>query len=215
MPANKYLLEDGTRVPGCTTICGQLDKPALLDWVARITKEGKDWREERDSAGDIGTLVHELIMQFISGEEVTLAKQKRETKKCFNKFLGWWAKETKQDIVVELMEHPLVSECFKFGGAIDLYAQVNEKHDLIDFKTGKAIYETHILQVVAYKHLLEENGYPVDRIRIVRFGKDNTETEEQIVIDFETGWQAFLHLLGIYYLRPHLLTLGLQDKSMV
>ena len=53
MPKNIYKLKSGEIVPGVTTIIGQLDKPGLLDWAWRLGKEGKDWREERDSAGSL------------------------------------------------------------------------------------------------------------------------------------------------------------------
>jgi len=56
MPANKYTLKDGTPIPGVTTVCNQLDKPQLLDWAWKLGKKGKDWREQRDSAGLKGGL---------------------------------------------------------------------------------------------------------------------------------------------------------------
>ena len=70
MPRNIYRLNDGTIVQGTTTICNQLDKPGLLDWAWRCGVNGTDWREERDSAGDIGTNVHDMILRYLKGEEV-------------------------------------------------------------------------------------------------------------------------------------------------
>ena len=74
MPANIYKNSKGELLPGVTTIIGQLDKPALVQWAWKLGKEGKDWREERDSAGDIGTLVHEAVLNFFSSKEQYGAK---------------------------------------------------------------------------------------------------------------------------------------------
>lgn len=73
---------------GATTIIGIVDKPELLSWAARMTNEawieglkaGKPdeltiaklakeaplaWRVKRDTAGDLGTIVHRVIEQWI------------------------------------------------------------------------------------------------------------------------------------------------------
>jgi hypothetical protein len=56
-----YKLADDSRVPGCTTICGILDKPALLEWANRIGLQGIEMRRYVDDKADIGTLAHDMI----------------------------------------------------------------------------------------------------------------------------------------------------------
>jgi len=197
MPANIYRLKDNSIVPGTTTICGILDKPQLLNWVAKVTKEGKDWREERDSAGDIGTLVHELIMKFLYGEEITDVENPIVAK-CFNKFLDWWVVETKGSVLTVITEMPFVSEVYKFGGQPDIY--IPNKQKLIDVKTSNGIYESYWLQLAAYGVLLRCNGYKVREYQILWLPKDN-RFDAPIRTDLRREKKIFRHLLEVYKLR--------------
>lgn len=43
----KYLNKNGDVVASVTTVLRILDKPALLHWVAKMTREGKDWTKVR------------------------------------------------------------------------------------------------------------------------------------------------------------------------
>jgi len=202
MPANKYTLKDGTPIPGVTTVCNQLDKPQLLDWVWKLGKKGKDWREQRDSAGDIGTLVHELVIKFIQGNlgAVDFEAVQPKVLVCLTKFKNWWADETKKDISVELIEQPLVSEVYKFGGQLDIYAKVNGKRRLIDIKTSGGIYDSYWYQLAGYGILLKVNGYKVDEYQILWLPKDDS-FDCPIRENLKREKQIFKHLLEIYKLR--------------
>ena len=197
MPANIYKLKDGTIVPGVTTIIGQLDKPALIQWAWKLGKEGKDWREERDSAGDIGTLVHELVLDFGSGEVVKLSDKDERVKKCFEKFAGWWLGECKgqPDLIIE---EPLVSERYQYGGQPDIFI-VNRKK-LIDIKTSNGIYDSFWLQLAGYDILLRENGYKIDEYQILWLPKDD-RFDCPIRTDLRKEKKIFKKLLEIYQLR--------------
>ena len=89
-----YEVVKGQRWPSVTTICGQLDKPALVAWAARQAAEyawerravlgaaqdaerdgivrdlaGAHRRTSRDAAGR-GTSVHDVLARLASGEEI-------------------------------------------------------------------------------------------------------------------------------------------------
>lgn len=196
MPANIYKLSDGTRVPGCTTICGQLDKPALLDWAWNWGRKGKDWREERDSAGDRGTDVHEMIMKFWREEEVAMVGDIQTA--CFGLFLKWLKGHTVEPVLLEI---PLVSERFKFGGQPDLYAIIDHKQTLLDVKTSKAIYENNWYQLAGYDILLrEERGERSKQYAILRLGQDGS-FEYVVRKELKKEKRIFKDLLDIYYQR--------------
>ena len=87
---------------------------------------------------------------------------------------------------------------------MDCYAELNGSRWLIDFKTGKALYDEHFIQLSAYKKLLEDNGYPVDGTAILRIGRDESEGFEYRVLakkDLNRYWKIFDHCLQIYNLR--------------
>jgi hypothetical protein len=116
--------------------------------------------------------------------------------------------EWEKNHIVEpiLLEVPLVSEKHKFGGTIDCYCLLDGVPTLLDFKTGKAIYNDYFVQVAgAYKTLLEEHGHAVKECRILRVGRDETEGFEDRKIDNASKYfKVFKHLLGIYYLKKEL-----------
>ena len=191
-----YKLKDGSSVPGVTTVIGQLDKPGLLDWSWKLGKQGKDWREERDSAGDIGTLVHELAMKYLTQEQVDLTTYSDVVVNCFYKFHNWWRKEIAPD--VGIVEHPFVSEKYRFGGTPDIFIVI--KGRLIDIKTSGGIYETMWIQLAGYDILLREHGYKPKEYQIVWIPKDD-RFDDPIRTDLRKEKEIFKHLLKIYQLR--------------
>ena len=93
----------------------------------------------------------------------------------------------------------------RFGGTLDCLCELDGEMELLDFKTGKAIYDEHFVQLAAYRKLAEENGFPVKRCRILRVGRDETEGfEERVVTDTEKYFRVFQNLLEIYYLKKEL-----------
>ncbi len=171
-----YKLKDGSIVPGVTSICNMLDKPQLLDWTHEIAYKStvelikksykqygklvipkyqdiQKWQQQRDSAGDIGTLVHKLCIDLLSGKEVVIPND-FIVAKCFKKFLKWWGRETKGCELEVITETPLVSEVYKFGGTPDIF--IVNKRKLIDIKTSGGIYESMWIQLAGYDILLRE-----------------------------------------------------------
>ena len=200
MPANIYKLKNGTIVPGVTTIINQLDKPALIDWAWKLGKEGKNWREERDSAGDIGTLVHEEVMKILSTNDTTATSANPIVFNCIKKFMLWWAEQVVRGMSIKLIEQPLVSEKLAYGGQPDIYVEVESKKRLIDIKTSGGIYDSYWLQLAGYGILLKENGYPVDEYQILWLPKDN-RFDAPIRTDLRREKKIFKNLLEIYKLR--------------
>ena len=193
-----YKLKDGSIVPGCTTICNMLDKPQLINWAWKLGKEGKDWREERDSAGDVGTVVHGMIMNFLKNKDFDLADYEplycfETARKCFCKFLGWFT----YDMETIMVEQPLVSEKLQFGGQPDSLIKIIRKNRLVDIKTSNGIYESHWLQLAGYDILLRENGYKVDEYQILWLPKDN-RFDDPIRTDLRREKRIFKYLLSIY-----------------
>ena len=197
MPRNIYKLMSGERVPGTTTVTGQVDKPQLLDWAWKLGKEGKDWREERDGAGGRGTDVHAMIMAWWKGEPVEMVGEIQT--RCFKNFKKW-LKNNK--ISPLLIETPLVSELHGFGGQPDLVAMINDKQVLLDIKTGKAIYEDTWWQLAGYGILCAEHGYNIDEYQILRLGQDGT-VEDPIRTELDNEKEIFLSLLNIYKRRRY------------
>ena len=201
-----YKLHDGTRVPGATTVTGELNKPYLIKWANNLGLDGIDSSKYVDEAAKSGTLAHALILQHLTGEEVDMNQfSAQQIDLAENSILSFFEWEKRHKIEPVWCERPMVSEKMRFGGTIDCLAYVDGDLELIDFKTGKAIYPEYFVQTAAYRELLKENGFETKRIRILRIGRDETEGfEERVLTDSRKYFQIFTDLLDIYYIKKEL-----------
>lgn len=179
-----YKTKNGERVPGASTVAKIGDSPeALIHWAWDLGIQGQDYKKVRGTAADIGSLAHFLIQCHLRNETADLTEfspedvSKAET--CFLKFLDFWDKE---NLRVVATEAPLVSEEFKYGGTIDTVA-MDGGLVLLDYKSGKSIWDSHLFQLAAYEQLWNENNPHtlIDRRAIIRIGKE-------MVGDMEIRW---------------------------
>jgi ATP-dependent exoDNAse (exonuclease V) beta subunit len=199
-----YKTSDGKRVPSVTTIIGILGKPALLHWVAKVTREGLDWTKVRDDAASVGTLTHAMIFAHLKGETLDLSEYSPDdvsrAETCLIKYWDW--EKEHPDIKDLMLEAPLISEIYKFGGTIDRLCVMGDELVLIDYKTGKEIYDDMWLQLAAYEMLLAENEHEIQSARILRIGRDEKEGfEEQTRKDLKKEWEIFRRLKEVYELK--------------
>lgn len=202
----QYKLASGTKVPGVTTVLSLLNKPALVKWANNLGLQGIDSNKYRDAAADIGTLAHAMIQAHLQNEKLDTSQYSaQQIDLAENAALSYfeWAKQYNvQPIFCEI---PLVSEKYQFGGTIDCYCRLNNELTLLDFKTGKAIYDEYFVQLAAYKQLLTESGHKVKKCRILRIGRDETEGFEERVADrIDKYFSVFKHLLEVYKLKKQL-----------
>lgn len=196
----QYKTKDGIRVPGVTTVLGVLAKPALIHWAWDLGVQGIDYRKYRDATATVGTLAHALIAHELGAEKPDLTAYSAEIiDKAENAILSFYEWQKDNKIEPLLIEQPLVSEQYRFGGTIDCLAMLNGKLTLLDLKTGKAIYDEMYYQLAAYRQLLLENGHEIKEAMILRVGRDETEGfDPKKVTDFASDWEVFKSCLNIY-----------------
>lgn len=198
-----YKLQDGTIVPGVTTILSVLNKPALVKWANNLGLQGIDSTKFVDEKAAIGTLAHEMIADYLRGEETDTGEySKVQIGQAENATLAFFEWEKTHHIEPILIEEPMVSEVFCFGGTIDCLGKINDELYLVDFKTSGGIYPEMLIQMVAYQMLLSEHGHNVDQTIILRIGRTEDEGfEERRVNKLATRWEIFHHALAIYELQ--------------
>jgi len=196
----RYTLRDGTRVPGTTTITGQLNKPALVKWANKMGLQGIDSTKYRDAAANVGTLAHYMVECELAGQEADLADYSpNEVDKAKKALVKWHDYRKQHKLEPILLEEPMVSETYRYGGTIDYFGGRDSISALIDFKTGKDIYPEHLYQAAAYRQLLIEAGYDVDDGYILRIGRDETEGfEEKQIKNWDALWNVFWLLRQLY-----------------
>lgn len=204
----RYYLADGTLVPGATTVTGLLNKPALVKWANNLGLQGIDSTTYVDKAAKVGTLIHSLVECHITGKEVDYSDytplEIELAQNGFYKYLDW---EKQHKVEPIFNEAKFVSEKYKYGGTLDFYCKVDGKYTLVDFKSGKGIFNEHFLQVSAYANLLKENKHRVDQIMILNIGRNEDEPFQHREIPpttYKKYFDMFKALLKVYYIKKEL-----------
>jgi len=216
-PSGGYRNKEGHRIPGVTTIIGRFkDSGGLLHWAYKQGQRNErgeinNLYDERDKAGQAGTLAHAMVEAHISGEDPHVAliegidplsdgakKLMDQATNAFNAYLNWESL-TKLEIVEQEMQ--LVSETHQFGGCPDAIGKVNDQLCLVDWKTSNSIYVDYLLQLAAYKALWEEN-HPERLItggfHLCRFAKSYGDFSHHYFPELDLAWKQFLRFRESY-----------------
>lgn len=196
-----YKTSDGKRVPGVTTVTGIIAKPYLVAWANRLGLEGVDSTKYRDQAAEVGTVAHLMVQHYLQAADPDLSDYPEGlVSLAENSLLSFFEWEKAHSLTPILLETPLVSERYRFGGTVDCYGELDGILTLLDFKTSKGVYDEHKVQVAGgYSLLLEENGYAVEGVRILRIGRDETEGFDDVrIMDVTACQRAFLAALSLY-----------------
>ena len=192
------------KIVGTTTALNILAKPALIPWAYKRGRDNLQLYESRNKAANIGTITHARIMAYFLGYEIDNFNISSEVWKLTdNSLLSFfeWAKPRKLKSI--LVETPLISEKYQYGGTPDVYGKMDDKLTLLDFKTGSGIYPEFFLQIAAYSNLLVENGYPHEKIIILNIPKsegDSFQVQQVSSDKLELEFKKFIHCVEIYYI---------------
>jgi len=201
-----YTLTDGTVVPGVTTVLQVLSKPALVTWANKLGLAGIDSTKFVDEKAAIGELAHRMIADHLRGAETDTSEySKQQIGQAENAVLSFleWAKH--KEISPLIVEEPMVSEEYRFGGTPDCLASIDGELTLLDIKTSAAIFPEMLVQVAAYRQLVIERGHIPYKLIILRVGRTADEGfEERLVNHVDKRWEMFLHCLAIYNLQKEL-----------
>lgn len=219
------------KLPSVTTVIkGGLPAPQLMTWalrtgvqaavdrvreaveagtpidaaqLARIQEEALAQPDRaRDDAADVGTQVHQEIERFLLGAPPPPGWQPDpRVLNGLRQFQEFWRAEG-LEMEQHFLEFPIASLRHCYAGTVDCIALDGQfRRVVVDWKTSKAIYDSHEIQGVAYAHAVEEMGIGrVDRVIIARFGREDAEFESREIEP--TLWPGhfdqFLRCLGTY-----------------
>ncbi len=173
---HEYTDADGNVVPNVTKIIGQLDKPGIGMWMVnqalQAIEDGESmetakmkWVSVRDEAGRIGTAVHKAIERMSKGEKPT--SNHIELKGYLDAFNEFWENHIQSFNKSEFITG-VINKDIQWTGTCDSKTINNDDETcVVDYKTSKSIYDTHIIQVCTY-------GFAegVDKACIVRLGSE-------------------------------------------
>lgn len=142
-------------------------------------------------AGTRGTDVHDVAEALLKNGKPPLEGEiAAEILPYVEGLLNWYEAAKPDWAEVLTIESPVFSLEHRFAGTLDAIIKgISGSYYLIDFKTSKGIYESHLLQVAAYEYAARESGLiPRDAIvipTVVRLGKDGTYENRQSTYTFE------------------------------
>lgn len=210
---------NGEEVEGVTNALNVISKPALINWAAKMSAEyiernlvpGKALneieikelcrkakfahREKKQSAADIGSMVHALIETYIKNKGKVGSVIHPEVNAGFNAFKQW-IDENKVEF--HASEQKVYSKTHKFCGTFDFIATVNGKRMMGDIKTSSGIYHEMFLQTSAYQ-LARQEEFPdeVFEGHVIVNCRKTGELDTRISYDYDTHKEAFLCALGL------------------
>jgi len=210
MPRILYKTQEGLKVPGVTTIIGaQLawSKGGLMYWAWNEGHEGRDFRETRDTAADLGTCVHKAVESEVRtgthDQEATFGKLNDEERDlAANSLLGFYEWRSGYELEVEDTEVSMISEKHEFGGTMDITA-LKKKRIILDLKTSKDVYPDHRIQLSAYGKLWDENhpDDPVEGYHLLKVGKKDGGFSHHFWPYLDKEWLVFMHLRDLHELQ--------------
>jgi hypothetical protein len=186
-----------------------MNKPALVNWANNLGLQNIKVDAYTDLLASIGTIAHETIRGILKGVDVTFEDYSQSeilaAQVPVEKFKAWYKAHS---VEVILCEQPLVSEKYRYGGTLDLYAKINGKLTLLDWKTGANFYKEHFIQLSANKQLLEENGYKVEETMLVGVGRTEGEGFHELYVGgMAERFEQFQALLKVYDIDKRMGTL--------
>jgi len=173
----KYVTPNGERYPSVTTVLGELNKKAILEWRKRVGEEQANKISGRASRR--GTKLHSLCEQYLLGD---LSDMKRRSLMPLDKMMFNQLKSSLDENVnnIHCLEQALYSHKLRIAGRVDLIAEWNGELSVIDFKSStkekkEENIQNYFMQCTAYSEMFEEiTGIEINKIVVA------IATEEQV-----------------------------------
>jgi hypothetical protein len=204
-----FYWKEGKPYLSVTTTLDAIEKKALRYWFgkevyfAMLADPTIDEKEALSApykvsskAKDRGSTIHSIIEAFKNTERRLegIPQHIREYAFAFYDFYD----DHKIEIVDR--EKSLFNDEHLIAGTLDLYVKMNNKHYILDVKTGKDIYQEAELQLSAYAYMMRKSGQKVDHIGVVLLetGKDGLPTGKYKFQTMTERFDIFLAVKQLY-----------------
>ncbi|MEU1254798.1 hypothetical protein ABZ445_16110 [Streptomyces chartreusis] len=215
--------DDGDiKVPGVTSVVGQLPKDFLTFWAAKESAEAavSNWDivsqlVQRDPAGavdylknahrrkskaatDLGSAAHDLFERLARGEVVNDRHVHMDVKPHVR-----WFREFLQEMQPEFLylEETVWSDTHEYAGSFDAIAKVDGETVVLDWKTSAKVYDSVALQLSAYRFadriILADSGESVDVPEMVGGAVLHVRPEGWQLVPVKCDQEIFAHFLNL------------------
>ena len=179
------------------------EKVSSLKWTSLLTQQlGKEKAHSKElaKAGEIGSQVHAMIEWNLKARLLKDVGPAPEIgPKAQHAYASWVEWSDKNKLKPLYVEETVYSETHQYAGTMDLLAEIDGEPVLLDWKTGKKIYDESLLQNIAYRKAVEEMGFgkPTKGI-IVRLPKIEGDPEFEVREVTENPKELFSVFLSAY-----------------
>jgi hypothetical protein len=222
MPRITYRNAAGVVIPGVTTVLDNLgwNRRALMHWAWKQGWEQKDYKVEKRTAADIGTVAHKLIeidvtQGLIVDDDMDMLRVQygaeivEKAMTAYEAWLRWRDSHSFQSIAAE---ESMISERLQCGGTLDhrmalAVAYVEDKMAILDVKVTKGLYPEHLIQVATYASMRNENhpDSPIEELHWLKLGKEEPSfAHEYLPFDCDkvrAAIEVFEHLRALHDLK--------------
>jgi hypothetical protein len=219
--------DDGAiKVPGVTSVVGQLPKDFLTFWAAKEAAEAavNNWdivselckrdpkgaidylksahRRKSGAASDLGSAAHDLFERLARGETINLRHVHVDVKphvKWFSEFL--------QEVQPEFLhlEETVWNDTHRYAGSLDAVAKIDGEIVVCDWKTSAKVYDSVALQLSAYRYaervILAESGESIPVPEMAGGAVLHVRPEGWSLVPVkcdETVFETFLNLRSVF-----------------
>lgn len=187
---------NGIQIPRVTKIIDSvMNREYLITWALGLGKYG--YYNEKDFATSVGQKVHDLIEYYLQNgykdKDVDYyrksPRQAPVIERAYNNFKDWFEHLINTGNKFELIGLEIPVSCPYYAGTIDCICRINGVTYILDFKTSKKISYEYILQVCAYKWIIDhgfmpEYNFHIDGIGIIRVDKEICRNEDLFLNTF-------------------------------
>jgi|TARA_B110000196_G_C20969503_1_gene577973 ATP-dependent exoDNAse (exonuclease V) beta subunit len=156
LPDGRYYQRNGEYYPSVTYVLSYYPKGKFFeDWLKKV---GYASEYIVKKAGEEGTLVHEMIEDYLNGKELNFLQHgipmyDPKIWQMFMRFVDFWEKYN--PTLIEAEVH-LFSDELKIAGTCDMVCEIDGEIWVIDFKTSNNLQTTYDLQTALYSKCFEE-----------------------------------------------------------
>ena len=156
LPDGRYYQRNGEYYPSVTYVLSYYPKGKFFeDWLKKV---GYASEYIVKKAGEEGTLVHEMIEDYLNGKELNFLQHgipmyNPKIWQMFMRFVDFWEKYN--PTLIEAEVH-LFSDELKVAGTCDMVCEIDGEIWVIDFKTSNNLQTTYDLQTALYSKCFEE-----------------------------------------------------------
>ena len=222
--SSRFYVDPSTdeKVPGVTSILGEINKSFLQFWAAKLVAEfavdnfsaysslvmngqreaavevlkGAPRRYTKERA-DIGSEAHDLFERIAIGEDIgQVHSDLQPYVDHFNQFLSDFRPQFLMN------EETVWSAEHRYAGSFDAIAEIAGDIVVLDYKTSKAVYEDTALQLAAYKNadfVLRPDGSKVPLPEVTHGAVVHITPEGYSVVPMRVDDDVFGHFLALRY----------------